>query len=116
MIDWDKPIETLTGWPAKVITRDYKTHNETLCLIQIKRPAGTSLLGWHRQDGSPFEGDYPIRNVPVKREGWMAVYKGKIREGVRCSSPLYETMEECMLVCAGNKVAAYVKVEWEEYP
>jgi hypothetical protein len=71
MIDWDKPIETLTGWPAKVISRDYKTHNETLCLIQIERPAGTSLMGWHRQDGSPFEGDYPIHNVKEKIKGWV---------------------------------------------
>jgi hypothetical protein len=71
MIDWDKPIETLTGWPAKVISRDYKTFNETLCLIQIERPAGTSLMGWHRQDGSPFEGDYPIRNVKEKIKGWV---------------------------------------------
>ena len=120
MIDWTKPIETMEGWPAKVVSRDYKTVTRTLFLVQIERPfserTSLSCLGWYQEDGRPWETDRHIRNVPVKREGWMAVYRDKTREGVRDSSPLYDTLEECTKLCGANEVAAYAKVEWEEYP
>lgn len=119
MIDWDKPIETIEGWPAKVLSATYRINYESFFVVQIECDNG----GWSRvvifdKDGYVRNGPLTteIRNVPVKREGWMAVYRGKIREGVRDSSPLYETREECVQLCSGNKVTAYVKVEWEEYP
>ena len=119
MIDWDKPIETVEGWPAKVISATYHINHEPFFVVQIECGNG----GWSRivildKDGRVRQGvnSTKIRNLLVKREGWMAVYRDKLREGVRDSSPLYDTLEECMKICGANKVAAYAKVEWEEYP
>ena len=119
MIDWDKPIETVEGWPAKVLSATYRINYEPFFVVQIECDNG----GWSRvvildNDGRVRQGVYStkIRNVLVKREGWMAVYRHKIVEGVRGASPIYETREECVQRCGANKVAAYAKVEWEEYP
>jgi len=79
MIDWDKPIETLEGWPAKVISTDYKSRFSKLYVAQIERPGAgrdpiMSYIAWFKQDGTPWETTYQIRNVPVKREGWVRVW------------------------------------------
>jgi hypothetical protein len=71
MIDWTKPIETMEGWKAKVVSTDYKTISSTLYLVQMERPSGASILGWYREDGQPWETQTLLRNVKVKREGWV---------------------------------------------
>jgi hypothetical protein len=71
MIDWTKPIETMEGWKAKVVSTDYKTISSTLYLVQMERPSGASILGWYREDGQPWETQTLLRNVKVKREGWI---------------------------------------------
>ena len=116
MIDWNKPIETLGGNPAKVVSTDFRQAcGAVFVAVQIEHNA-FSFIGKYDQKGKPDFFSPSIRNVLVKREGWMAVYRDKIREGVRDSSPLYDTLEECMKLCGAKKVAAYAKVEWEEYP
>ena len=71
MIDWSKPIETMEGWKAKIVSTDYKTISSTLYLVQMERPSGASILGWYREDGQPWETQFLLRNVKVKREGWV---------------------------------------------
>jgi len=73
MIDWTKPIETMEGWKAKVVSTDYKTISSTLYLVQMERPSGASILGWYREDGQPWETQTLLRNVKVKREGWVLI-------------------------------------------
>jgi hypothetical protein len=71
MIDWTKPIETMEGWKAKIVSTDYKTISSTLYLVQMERPSGASILGWYREDGQPWETQTLLRNVKVKKEGWV---------------------------------------------
>ena len=71
MIDWSKPIETMEGWKAKVVSTDYKTISSTLYLVQMERPSSASILGWYREDGQPWETQTLLRNVKVKKEGWV---------------------------------------------
>jgi hypothetical protein len=73
MIDWTKPIETMEGWKAKVVSTDYKTISSTLYLVQMERPSGASILGWYREDGRPWETQALLRNVKVKKEGWVLI-------------------------------------------
>ena len=119
MIDWDKPIETIEGWPAKVLSATYRINYEPFFVVQIECDDG----GWSRvvifdKDGCVKQGilTTKIRNVPVKREGWIAIYKTKDPKNARHCSIAYPTKEDCIHACCANKVVAYVKVEWEEYP
>ena len=106
MIDWTKPIETMEGWPAKVVSRDYKTINSTLFLVQIERPfpgdKRLSCLGWYQEDGRPWETDRLIRNVPVKREGWVNIYA------------VYATEEDAKIACVDFDRNCLRFVRWEE--
>ena len=106
MIDWTKPIETMEGWPAKVVSRDYKTVTRTLFLVQIERPfsgrTSLSCLGWYQEDGRPWETERHIRNAPVKREGWVNIY------GV------YKTEEDAKRACVDPDRNCHRFVRWEE--
>ncbi len=102
MIDWTKPIETMEGWKAKIISTDYKTISSTLYLVQMERPSGVSILGWYREDGQPWETQTLLRNVKVTREGWVNIYA------------VYKTEEEAKRACADLGRDCHRFVKWEE--
>jgi len=102
MIDWTKPIETMEGWKAKIVSTDYKTISSTLYLVQIERPSGTSILGWYREDGQLWETQTLLRNVKVKREGWVNIYA------------VYKTEEEAKRACVDADRNYHRFVKWEE--
>jgi hypothetical protein len=106
-IDWDKPIETEEGLPARLLSTDYRMDGETVMLVQIEHEHGSATRVF-RKDGTPY---WPstgrIRNRKTKREGWINIYPsgehGKIRE----------TQEEAERV-ANTDTVATIKIEWEE--
>jgi hypothetical protein len=102
MIDWSKPIETMEGWKAKIVSTDYKTISSTLYLVQIERPSGASILGWYREDGQPWETQFLLRNVKVKREGWVNIYA------------VYKTEVEAKRACVDLDKNCHRFVKWEE--
>jgi len=107
-IDWDKPIETEDGLPARLVSDDYRVgNNETVRLVQIEYHH-KSVMRLFEPNGEPrysYEGR--IRNRKTKREGWINIYPsgehGKIRE----------TQEEAERV-ANTDTVATIKIEWEE--
>lgn len=106
MIDWDKPIETVEGNPARVISTDHRYSGENLAVIQIEHP-GFSCVGYYHQNGEPTFGSVRIRNRKTKREGWINIY-GDDRTG----KVIYKTKEDA----EGSSTfkIATVKIEWEE--
>ena len=82
-IRWNEPIEALDGlfnrYPCRVISRDYRCGAENLIVVQIDR-AEHSSVAVYGEDGSLRVGDHRtrLRNVPVKRQGWMLKKKGAI--------------------------------------
>lgn len=73
MIDWDKPIETVDGLPARVISTDYKGYNALpLYVVQIEG-RHFSHIGYYKEDGNPHTTCDRIRNARVKREGWILI-------------------------------------------
>jgi len=105
-IDWDKPIETEDGHPARVISRDYRgtmNNNEvTLFVVQIERPHASHVVICESEYKSTY-----IRNRKTKREGWVNVYLGNR------VSDAYKT-ESLAKSSASNGVLATIKIEWEE--
>ena len=106
MIDWNKPIETVDGREAKFIKEMM-----TGCIVYVLQQSGCRgdvLLvndkGYRRDDrASVSERQEPfIRNVRVKREGWVNIYA------------VHETKEDAEKACAdlSRKCARFVR--WEE--
>jgi hypothetical protein len=108
MIDWTKPIETMEGWKAKVVSTDYKTISSTLYLVQMERPSGASILGWYREDGRPWETQTLLRNVKVKKEGWLNVFPN------RWVGTIYESKEVALRHPNAKGALDTIKIEWEE--
>ena len=106
MIDWDKPIETGEGLPARVISKDYKEKRELLVVVQIDYEA-FSVIGQYTQKGEPKYTSPKIRNRKTKREGWVNIYENGFAVGY------YETKTEAE-EAAGPSLIATVKIEWEE--
>ena len=107
MIDWDKPIETEDGKPAKVISRDYRTLSHGICIVvQIEELEYSKTASYTLQGDPAFAGP-KLRNRKTKREGWINIHENGFAAGY------YETKTEAE-VNAGPSLIATVKIEWEE--
>lgn len=105
MIDWNKPIETVDGLPARVISTDYKGYNGLpLCVVQIEG-RHFSRIGYYKVDGNPHTTCDYIRNVRVKRKAWIKLAIHDFYKG--------DTKEEIEKYITNDKYKA-VYAEWEE--
>jgi hypothetical protein len=109
-IDWDKPIETTEGFPARVISRDYLlSSGERQVIVQVER-MGESSLHYYNAQGTNRYINVKIRNVKVKRKGWVNIYRSS--RGEATVGALLLTEEEARTI--GNGAVATIKIEWEE--
>ena len=107
MIDWDKPIETEAGRPAKVISRDYRTMRYGICMmVQIEELEYSHTASYTLQGDPPFTGP-KLRNRKTKREGWVNIYEGWV------GPPIHST-EARAKANARSDVKATIKIKWEE--
>lgn len=107
MIDWDKPIETVGGLAAKVISRDFKSRGLGICvLVQIEEPNHSYTASYY-QDGKAIALGPELRNRKTKREGWINIYRDD-----RTGEAIYKTKEDA----EGSSTfkIATIKIEWEE--
>jgi hypothetical protein len=98
MIKWNERLETTAGWPAKVVSNDYKTPKYSLYLVQMERPDGLSILGWYHADGRPRDEEPTLRNVPEKRKAWVRVGEG-VSGPVLISHTVYSDKESAKAAC-----------------
>jgi len=105
-IDWTKPIETTSGLPAKVVSKDFRNWEYGLCvLVQIEADYHSRVVTY-TPEGKPLYSVPEIRNRKTKREGWINIYPNNCT-----SNRIYRTEED-----AGKsslKIAT-IKIEWEE--
>ena len=72
MIDWTKPIETVGGRAANLLTRSFWRNGETYCVVQIEDDDGNSeIVIINPTTGRCIKYGMQIRNASVKREGWV---------------------------------------------
>ena len=107
MIDWDKPIETENGSPAKVISRDYRTTRYGICMmVQIEGLDYSYTASYTLKGDAAFTGP-KLRNRKTKREGWINIYDGWVGK-------IIHSAEATAKAFAGPDVKATIKIEWEE--
>ena len=100
MIDWTKPIETVDGRKARLVL--HMDENQRIIYVNgMMSESGDVFLvndeGYiYSKRQEPF-----IRNVRVKREGWVNIY------GV------YKTEEEAKKACVADS-GRHRFVRWEE--
>jgi hypothetical protein len=115
MIDWTKPIETMTGLPAKVISNDYRSSDWKIRkVLQVEDKSNSFTLIVDEEGFPSLIGNQCIRNVKVKKEGWLAIYAGQESNGTKRCSFIYEALEDVMFAVGGNRLVSYSKVTWEE--
>lgn len=108
-IDWDKPIETTEGLPARLLSTDYRVDEKTFMLVQIEHPSG-SLARTFYECGSPYL-TYPgkIRNRKTKREeGWVVIFPD------RWAGMIWRSKEDAQRHGDTKHAIDIVKIEWEE--
>ena len=107
MIDWTKPIETVDGRKARLVLHLDK--NQRIIYVNgMMSESGDVFLvndqGYRCDDRAIYSKRQEafIRNVPVKREGWVNIYA------------VHETKEDAEKACAdlSGKCARFVR--WEE--
>jgi hypothetical protein len=115
-IDWDKPIETTEGLPARLISAlparllstDYRVGEKSFMVVQIEHPSGSQARIFH-ENGIPYLA-YPgkIRNRKTKREGWINIFPD---QWVGCS---HGSEEAARRHPNAKGAIATIKIEWEE--
>lgn len=107
MIDWDKPIETEDGRPARVISRDYRITRYGICMMVQIEEAEYSHTASYTLQGDPTLIGPKLRNRKTKREGWINIYDGGLGK-------IIHSAEATAKAFAKPDVKATIKIEWEE--
>jgi hypothetical protein len=115
-IDWDKPIETTGGVPARLISTlparllstDYRVGEKSFMVVQIEHSSGSLARIFH-ENGIPYLA-YPgeIRNRKTKREGWINIFPDQ------WVVLLHESEEVARRHPNAKGAIATIKIEWEE--
>jgi hypothetical protein len=74
-LDWNKPIETIEGCPAKVISEDYMYKGKPYRIVQMELPGGNSVTHMYREDGESLYGLGMLRNKTRKVTRWLNLYE-----------------------------------------
>ena len=107
-IDWDKPIETTEGLPARVISRDYLLPSgERQVIVQVEK-RGESSLHYYNAQGTNRYINVKIRNRKTKREGWINIFGGQ------WVGSLHKSEEAAQRHPNVEDAIATIKIEWEE--
>jgi len=104
MIDWTKPIETVLGRKATIRHERKVGPTAKVFIVEIDPPAGGVLgfvymldeLGRRCDDNAPIDSPVFIRNVKVKKEGWVLMVLPTKTSFVTFSGPMYETREKAL--------------------
>ena len=117
MIDWTKRIQTVDGRKAKVLTSITPVGSDDPAgwAVYVAAPPGGVFghvflvdgQGFRCDDDAPIQRQQIIRNVLVKREGWINVY------GFATMSLVFETEIEAKRGGDGKQFAT-LRIEWEE--
>jgi hypothetical protein len=118
MIDWDKPIQTKDGAPARVLSRDFMVGGEPCIAVQIDRD-GYSYLCTFGIGADASVGEDALRNVKVKKEGWvlMRPYKKTMDSRYLVNDQVYNSETDAQMAMAYYSSEPEIKpvyLTWEE--
>jgi hypothetical protein len=111
-LDWDKPIETVSGKPAKVVSRDFKSKGRGFDVVVQIEEDYESRLYFYLQDGRPIYAAGPLlRNKPRKVTKWYNLYADRPGGGY------WKAEQEAKDLSHGNEARTYIEtrsIEIEE--
>lgn len=107
-IDWTKPIETIDGYPARLLSSDYRFEGETFMLVQIEHEHRSTTRVFGKNGTAYLPSIGRIRNRKTKREGWINIFPD---QWVGCS---YGSEEAARRHPNAKGAIATIKIEWEE--
>ncbi len=110
-IDWDKPIETANGYPARVISTDFRIGGENAILVQIEHPNNGVVHAFNKNGRPHWPFESTLRNRKTKREGWINVKNSTSHNYPHCI--IFPTKEAAMDYKNAHTIAT-IKIEWEE--
>ena len=107
-IDWTKPIETIDGYPARLLSSDYRFEGETFMLVQIEHEHRSTTRVFGKNGTAYLPSIGRIRNRKTKREGWVVIFPD------RWAGMIWESEEAAQRHPDTKRAIDIVKIEWEE--
>ena len=104
-------VQTRDGRPARIICYDRKEKDYPIVAL-IEHNDGTETTVHYTIDGKFFiDGvdEYDLVMAPVKREGWINIYKDN-----SSGNKIYDTKEEATKYSNISGYLTTIKIEWEE--
>jgi hypothetical protein len=111
MIDWTKPIETVGGRAANLLTRSFWRNGETYCVVQVEDSStgDSEVFIINPATARCIKSGMQIRNVKVKRVAWCLVSP---KYCIINRLEYYRTEELAQKAAREHEVVA--RIEWEE--
>jgi hypothetical protein len=106
--DWDKPIETTEGLPARLLCSDYRFEGKTFMLVQIEYEHRSATRVFEKNGTPHWPSEGRLRNRKTKREGWINILPDQ------WVGLLHESEEAAQRSPTGKGAIATIKIEWEE--
>lgn len=113
--DPSKKVVTRDGRDLRIISTDYKGSKPIIALVTkgVKEDIRTFYPNgrWSNTD----EWDLDLFFAPIKREGWVNLYKDKDEDITYLPGIIHDSEKEAKEVIKGDpEFIATIKIEWEE--
>lgn len=115
-----KKVTTREGLPVRIICTDKICNNKgsQKPIIALVNFDGREVVYPYSSDGisSPLLSNLDLFFVPVKKEGWINIYKYNLSSLITPGSQVYNTKEEAESAIGGGLVdyISTIKIQWEE--
>lgn len=109
-------VVTRDGRTVRIICTDMKSEYPLIALAINKDDNKESLLNY-KENGKYFYAvsENDLFFAPIKREGWINVYKGVIENHLPyVGQKVYKSKEEAIRNKCGDYYFTTLKIEWEE--
>lgn len=113
----DRKIMTRVGCKARVICINRRSESfPVVALVQKEAIENTYCYTRNGLCSGDTEGPNDLFFVPIKKEGWMNIYKNyKANSSIVPGGAIYNTKEEAKIAAEDNSTyISTVKIEWEE--
>ena len=104
-----KPVCTRDGRKARIIFFDRKVDTPIVALIE--HADGSEILQCYFNNGKCCHNetsDYDLMMLPVKKEGWVNIYRSQIYDTLERAKEAYKR------TCNDDNYLQTIKIEWEE--
>ena len=113
-----KKVVTRDGREVRIICTDMKSYDDYKIVTLVKKNDGKEVLLCYRKSGrASYSPDFDLFFAPVKKEGWVNIYKDNITTFT--SSHIHTTEKQAQEEASESlkeygKFIATIKIEWEE--